>query len=136
MRHTRRMAALSRFIAKSAEKSLPFFKVLRGNKNFFWEDKQKKAYQELENHLHSLPTLARPVTRETLYLYVAASQTTVSAAIVREERNMQQPIYFVSKILLDAKTRYSLIEKKAYAVVGGRQKTQSLLRCPSGNCIN
>ena len=32
-----KMAALSRFIAKLAGKSLPFFKVLRGNKDFFWE---------------------------------------------------------------------------------------------------
>ena len=38
MRLTGRMAALSRFIAKSTEKYLSFFKVLRGNKNFFWED--------------------------------------------------------------------------------------------------
>ena len=44
MRLTGRMTALSRFIAKSAEKSLSFFKVLRGNRNFFWEDEQKKAF--------------------------------------------------------------------------------------------
>ena len=56
MRFTGRMAALSRFIAKSVEKYLPFFKVLRGNKNFFWEDEHKKAFQELKDHLHGLPT--------------------------------------------------------------------------------
>lgn len=31
-RVTGRMAALSRFIARSSEKSQPFFKVLKGNK--------------------------------------------------------------------------------------------------------
>ena len=96
---------------------MPFFKVLRRNKNFFREDVQKKAFQELKNHLHGLPTLARPVIGETLYSYTAASQTTVSTALVREEGNVQQLIYFVSKILLDAETRYSLIEKTTYAVV-------------------
>ena len=35
MKLTWRTEALSRFIAKSAEKFLPFFKVLRGNKDFF-----------------------------------------------------------------------------------------------------
>ena len=73
--------------------------------------------QELKNHLHSLPNLRRPVTGETLYLYTVAGQTTVSAAIIREEQNVQQPIYFVSRILLDAETRYSLIEKTTYVIV-------------------
>ena len=96
--------------------------MLRGNKNFFWEDEQKKAYQQLKNHLHSLPTLARPVLGKNLYLYAAASQTTVSATIVREEGNVQQPICYVSRILLDVKTRYSLIEKTACAVVVAARK--------------
>lgn len=30
---------------------------------------------------------------------------------------MRQPMYFVSRILLDAETKYSLIEKTTYAVV-------------------
>ena len=42
MRFTGRMAALSRFIAKSAEQSLQFFKVLKGNKNFFWEKSKRR----------------------------------------------------------------------------------------------
>lgn len=33
---TSRMVALTRFVSKSAEKALPFFKVLRGNKKFEW----------------------------------------------------------------------------------------------------
>ena len=57
-----------------------------------------------------------------MYLYATASQTTVSATIVREEGNVQQPIYFVSRILIDAKTRYSLIEKTTYVVVVAARK--------------
>lgn len=113
MRLTGKMVTLSRFIEKSVEKSLPFFKVLRGNKKILYEEEQKKASQESKNHLHSLPTLARHVTGEILYLYAVASQTTVSAEIVREEESVKQPIYFVSKILLDAET---------YAVVVAARK--------------
>ena len=57
-----------------------------------------------------------------MYLYAAASQTTVSATIVREEGNVQQPIYFVSRILVDAVTRYSLIEKTTYVVLVAARK--------------
>ena len=96
--------------------------MLKGNQNFFWKYEQRKGFLKLKNLLHSLPTLARLITGETLYLYGPASQTTISAAIVREEGNVQQPIYFVSRILLDAKTRYSLIEKTTYAVVVATRK--------------
>ena len=61
--------------------------------------------------------MARPIPGETLNLYAAATQTMVSAAIVKKEGNVQLPIYFVSRILLDVETRYSLIEKTPYAVV-------------------
>ena len=34
---TRRIAALNRFISKSVERSLPFFKALRGGDKVEWE---------------------------------------------------------------------------------------------------
>ena len=39
-RLTGRLAALSRFIARSAERSLPFFKALRGINPFRWTEEQ------------------------------------------------------------------------------------------------
>jgi hypothetical protein len=38
---TGRVAALNRFIPRAAERSLPFFKVLRSSKNFQWSEIQK-----------------------------------------------------------------------------------------------
>ena len=43
MRLIGKMAALSRFIAKSAEKTLAFFNVLRENKNFEWGKRIKPS---------------------------------------------------------------------------------------------
>ena len=57
-----------------------------------------------------------------MYLYAAASQTTVSVAIVKEEGNVQQLIYFESRILLDVETQYYLIEKTTYVVVVATRK--------------
>ena len=37
--------------------------------------------------------------------------------MIEEENKVQLPIYFVSKLLLDAETRYSMIEKATYAVI-------------------
>ena len=43
-RLTGRMAALTRFISKSADKALPFFALLRENKKFEWGEEQSKAF--------------------------------------------------------------------------------------------
>ena len=39
-----RIAALNRLISKSAERSLPFFKALRGGDKVEWGPKQSKAF--------------------------------------------------------------------------------------------
>ncbi|KAL0462137.1 UNVERIFIED_CONTAM: hypothetical protein Slati_0101300 [Sesamum latifolium] len=90
-RLTRRIAALSRFISKSAEKSLPFFKTLRKAKIFEW--------------------------RKTLYLYLSVAPQAVSSILIREEDGKQLPIYYVSKVLNGAERRYTPIEKMALALV-------------------
>jgi hypothetical protein len=44
---TGQLALLYRFISRLAEKSLPFFKVLKGSKNFHWGPEQDKAFEDL-----------------------------------------------------------------------------------------
>jgi hypothetical protein len=41
------LAALNRFISKSAERSLPFLKTLRGAKDFAWGPEQAAAFASL-----------------------------------------------------------------------------------------
>jgi hypothetical protein len=43
---TGRVAALNRFIPRAAERSLPFFQILRSSKNFQWSKTQKQAFQD------------------------------------------------------------------------------------------
>ncbi|KAL0402684.1 UNVERIFIED_CONTAM: Ribonuclease HI [Sesamum latifolium] len=51
---TGRITAVSRFISKAAEKSLPFFKVLRKAKTFEWDAPCQQAFEELKNYLAGL----------------------------------------------------------------------------------
>lgn len=45
-------------------------------------------------------------------LYIAASDTTIGSILVQEDSNgVERPIYYLSRVLVDAETRYSLIEK-------------------------
>ncbi|KAL0313242.1 UNVERIFIED_CONTAM: Retrovirus-related Pol polyprotein from transposon opus [Sesamum radiatum] len=116
-RLTRRIAALSRFISKSAEKSLPFFKMLRKAKTFEWCTPCQLAFEELKAYLARLPLLVKPSPGETLYLYLSVAPQAVSSVLIREEEGKQLPIYYVSKVLNRAEGRYTPIEKMALALV-------------------
>ncbi|KAJ4800173.1 Pol-polyprotein [Rhynchospora pubera] len=119
---TGRIAALNRFISKSAEVCQPFFQTIRKNKKFQWTVECQDAFEKIKEYLATPPTISRPVKGETLYLYVATSETAVSAALIRIEENQQKPVYFVSRILRDAEIRYPPVEKVAFAVMIASRK--------------
>ena len=63
-RLTGRVVALNRFMSRSAEKCLPFFKKLRKVPNFEWTEDCKKAFTELKKYLSSPHVLSSPVKGE------------------------------------------------------------------------
>ncbi|PKA47437.1 RNA-directed DNA polymerase like [Apostasia shenzhenica] len=79
-----RVTALSRFISKSSERCIPFFKILRGG-NQAWNEDCTKAFQSLKEYLLSPPLLSAPVQDEDLFLYLSTTDNSVSAVIVQEE---------------------------------------------------
>ncbi|XP_059436411.1 uncharacterized protein LOC132169391 [Corylus avellana] len=99
-----RIAALNRFISRSTDKCLPFFKVLR--KAFEWTNECEEAFGQLKRYLATSPLLSQTIPGEILYLYLAVSPTAVSAALVREEEGVQKPVYFISRALRGAEERY------------------------------
>src|SRR5512133_2415487 len=117
-----RIAALSRFLSKAAERGLPFFKTVRGAGKFNWTPECQAAFDELKQYLQSPPVLISPPPGSELLLYLAASPVVVSAALVQETESGQKPVYFVSEALQGAKTRYIEMEKLAYALVMASRK--------------
>jgi ribonuclease HI len=128
------LAALSRFISRLAERALPFFKLLRKSGPFSWTEEAEQAFQELKQHLVSLPILVAPEPGEPLYLYITAAAEAVSMVLVVERttqedqepeglgpatgvRTVQKPVYYVSEVLHEAKTRFLETHKLLYAVL-------------------
>jgi hypothetical protein len=133
------LAALSRFISRLAERALAFFKLLRKSDPFSWTKEAEQAFQELKQHLVSLPILVAPEPGEPLYLYVAAAAEAVSMVLVVERtapegqepegsepttgvQTVQKPVYYVSEVLHEAKTRYLETHKLLYAVLVASRK--------------
>jgi hypothetical protein len=61
------LSGLSRFVAKSAQHTLPFFKLLRKKTKFEWTDECEAALKHLKETLSSPPVLSRPDVGEVLY---------------------------------------------------------------------
>jgi ribonuclease HI len=155
------LAALSRFISRLAERVLPFFRLLRKSGLLSWTEEAERAFQELKQHLVSLPILVAPDPVEPLYLYIAAASEAVSMVLVAERttqhpqgsqkvplgegggptttilmegqefedsgptagvRTIQKPVYYVSEVLHEAKTRYLETHKHIYVVLVASRK--------------
>ncbi|GKA83833.1 reverse transcriptase domain-containing protein [Tanacetum coccineum] len=98
-----KLAALNRFLSRSAERSLPFFETLKNitkeNKDECkWTEEAELAFHELKRLILELPILTTPEKKEALYVYLAASREAVrdveevSAIVEGERHNWMTPI--------------------------------------------
>ena len=114
-RLTGRIAALSRFVSRASDKCQPFFQVMK--KAFQWDTKCEEAFSELKTYLSFPPIIVRPVEGEPLTLYLAVSDFSTSAVLVRDKEQVQHPVYYCSRALRGVEERYPRMEKLILALV-------------------
>ncbi|GKB29100.1 reverse transcriptase domain-containing protein [Tanacetum coccineum] len=115
-----KLTSLNRFLAKSAEKSLPFFKTLKKcmkKSDFHWTTEAEEAFKQMKQLIAELPMLTAPMEKEELIVYLAATKETVSAVLMTEKEAKQMPIYFVSRALRGPEINYTSMEKLVLALV-------------------
>ncbi|KAL0446084.1 UNVERIFIED_CONTAM: hypothetical protein Slati_1736300 [Sesamum latifolium] len=118
---------------KICRERLTILQNTKEGKNFEWTKECQRAFEDIKTYLAKLPLLIKPVTGDTLYLYISSTSQAVSSVLVREEEGYQTPIYYVSKILNGAESRYPPIEKMALAlVVTARKLRPYFLSYPIG----
>uniref|UniRef100_A0A2N9IDK5 Integrase catalytic domain-containing protein n=1 Tax=Fagus sylvatica TaxID=28930 RepID=A0A2N9IDK5_FAGSY len=100
-RLTGMIAALGRFISRSADRCRSFFQLLGKKRKFLWDQKCSDAFEGIKAYLSSPPCLSIPCSGEPLFLYLAVSEHAVSAVLVRETHEGQKPVFFVSKTTMD-----------------------------------
>ncbi|KAM2065822.1 hypothetical protein ACFX1T_042365 [Malus domestica] len=129
---TGKVAALTRFISKATDKCAPFFKALKGSRKYItWTDECAEAFKNLKEYMSKAPLLSKPEVGDILIIYLSVSASAVSSVLIRKDGNIERPVYYASKALQDAETRYSNIEKLALALVMSARKLRPYFQAHS-----
>ncbi|KAM1158023.1 hypothetical protein ACFX2B_028326 [Malus domestica] len=115
---TGKLVALTRFISKATDRCAPFFKALKGSKKYItWTDECAEAFKNLKDYMSKAHLLSKLEVGNTLIIYLSILASAVSSVLIRNDGNVEQPVYYASKALQDTETQYSNIEKLALALV-------------------
>ncbi|GJX35717.1 reverse transcriptase domain-containing protein [Tanacetum coccineum] len=115
-----KLASRNRFLSKSAEKSLPFFKTLKKctkKSDFQWTTEAEMAFKQMKKSIAELPMLTAPKEKEELIIYLTAAKEAISAVLMTERDGKKIPIYFVSRALQGPEINYTPMEKLILALV-------------------
>ena len=104
---------LRRFISNLSGKMQAFSPLLRLSKGGFeWGQEQQEAFDKIKEYLIKPPILVPPCRNRSMRLYIAASDKTLGSMLAQEDENgVERPIYYLSRVLNDAETRYNEVEK-------------------------
>ena len=71
----------------------------------------------------NLPTVQAPIHKRPLLLYLATNSYAIGVLIAQEnEGGVEQPVYYISRALKDAETRYLMVERACLAIVYASQR--------------
>ena len=84
---TSRLAALGRFISRFIDRLKSFFATLKGAQQDDWNQECDQALTTIKQYLTEPPVLVSPEADDTLYLYLAVSEISVSVTLFKEDEN-------------------------------------------------
>lgn len=87
-----------------------------------WITECEEAFEQLKGYLARAPLLLTPREGDELYMYLAITKWATNLVMVREYEGKQHPVYYTSKALVDAETKYPMMEKWALALVTAARK--------------
>ena len=84
---TGQLAAMGRFISRFTDRLKPFFATLRGANRAGWNEECDQAFIQIKQYLAEPSILVSPDNGATLFIYLAVSETAVSAALFKENED-------------------------------------------------
>jgi len=81
------------------------------------------AFKRLQQIMMNLPTVQASIHKRPLLLYLATNSYAISTLIAQEDGDgVEQPIYYISRALKDAETRYLRAKRACLAIVYASQR--------------
>ena len=80
------------------------------------------AFKQLKEYLSRPPIMSSPEMDMVLFAYIVVAPHAVSLVLIRVDSNIQRPVYYVSKLLHEAKIRYLPLENAILVVVHATRK--------------
>ena len=99
----------------------PFYQLLKKWKGFQWDEECDTAFRDLKDYLMQAPVLTTPEPGEDLFMYLSVSEHAVNVVLLKDQ-GVQQPVYYISKTLVNAEMRYLPWEKLVLALVHATRK--------------
>ena len=96
--------------------------------SFVWDRTCQEAYEDIKRFLIKPSILVAPTSRKLFLLYVKAIDYSLGALLAQKnDDGHEQAIYYLSRTLIGAESRYNPTEKECLALVFAIQKTRHYL---------
>uniref|UniRef100_A0A2N9GEB1 Integrase catalytic domain-containing protein n=1 Tax=Fagus sylvatica TaxID=28930 RepID=A0A2N9GEB1_FAGSY len=118
-----KLSYIRRFIPGLAAVTSTFAPLLKKGAPFHWSTECREAFEKVQDIMTKLPTVCAPILGKPLRLYLASNSQAIGALIAQEDNNgVEQPIYYVSRTVKDAESRYSGAERSCLALIYASQR--------------
>jgi hypothetical protein len=104
---------LRRFIFNLSRKISAFAPILwlKNAAEFTWGVDQQRAFDDIKKYLSSSSMMKAPMVGILFRLYITVEDVVIGVALMQVMDGKEHIITYLSRCLIDVKTRYSFIEK-------------------------
>jgi ribonuclease HI len=102
-----------RFISNLSRRIEPFMELvkIKANNEFRWGAEQQRAFEEIKEYPSKPPMLVPPQQDRSFYVYLLVGDTSIASVVIQVHENKERVVFYLSRRMLDAETRYPDIEK-------------------------
>ena len=90
---------------------------MKGKKEWKWEEKHQKTFEELKEKIMSQLVLSLPKREEKFRMEIDASGHAIGEVLSQEQDGKWKPIAFLSRTMQPAERNYEIYDKKLLAIV-------------------
>jgi ribonuclease HI len=118
-----RLSYIRRFIPGLAIVTATFTSLMKKGVPFVWSTACQQAFEKIQVIMTKLPIVCASVAGRPLCLYLSSNSQAIGALVAQEdESGTEKPVYYVSRTLRDAGTRYSGAERACLALIYASQR--------------